>query len=215
MHVHTSDQEPFALGFGGYTCNWGVHMCCLYDSDAEREDLICQYLHQGDVEGDLVRFMHANSARERFVSEYARRYPAEADHPGASDAFLLMPIRDRYCPQGRFDPLASIEAGRKARDRARAEGRHLRSIAEMDWVLEGVPGSELLLPYEAHANGLFRQAPMVITCLYDLRRFSGATIMGVLRTHRFAIMHGIIVENPYFDPQRVLEEHGVRWPALA
>lgn len=202
------------MGFGEYTCNWGVHMCGVYDSDAERDDLICNYLHQGDVEGDLVRYMHADAARERISSEYARRFPDEAGHPGASDDFLLMPIRERYCATGRFDPLASLEAVRRVRERARAEGRHLRSIAEMDWVLDGVPGSELLIPYEAHANSLFKQAPMVITCLYDLRRFSGATIMGVLRTHRFSIMRGVIVENPYYDPLRVLEEYGVRWPAL-
>jgi hypothetical protein len=214
MHVHTSDQEPFALGFGQYTCNWGVHMCGLYESDAERDDLICSYLHQGDVDGDLVRYMHAEPMRDRFAGEYARRYPGEAGHPGASDAFVVTPIRDRYCAGGRFDPLASLEIVRRARERARAEGRHLRSIAEMDWVLEGLPGSELLIPYEAHANSLFDRAPMIITCLYDLRRFSGATIMGVLRAHRFSIMRGLIVENPFYDPQRILDEYGLGWPAL-
>jgi len=157
--------------------------------------------------------MHADSARERFIEEYARRYPTEAAHPGASAAFVLMPLRERYCPQGRLDPLASLELVRKAREGARAEGRHLRSIAEMDWVLLGLPGSEFLIPYEAQANSLFKQAPMIIACLYDLRRFSGATIMGVLRTHRFSLVRGMIVENPYYDPQRVLDECGLGWPA--
>jgi hypothetical protein len=214
VHVHTSEQEPLALGFGGYTCNWGVHLCGLYESDAEREDLICSYLHEGDVEGDLVRFMHADAARAPFLEAYARRYPAEAAHPGASSAFTLTPLSERYCPDARFDPLASLRLVRQVRENARAAGRHLRSIAEMDWALSGVPGTELLVPYEAHANSLFKQAPMIITCLYDLRRFSGATVMGVLRTHRFSISRGIIVENPYYDPQRVLEEYGVDWPAL-
>ncbi|MFZ1983474.1 MAG: MEDS domain-containing protein [Desulfatitalea sp.] len=26
MHIQTSNQARLALGFGGYTCNWGVHV---------------------------------------------------------------------------------------------------------------------------------------------------------------------------------------------
>jgi hypothetical protein len=86
----------------------------------------------------------------------------------------------------------------------------------MDWAAGDVPGCELLLPYEARINGLFELAPrMVIICIYDLRKFSGSMIMGVLRTHPFSIIRGIIVENPYYDPQKILDEHGVSWPPLS
>ena len=83
----------------------------------------------------------------------------------------------------------------------------------MDWAATDVPGKELLLPYEARLNALFDDTPILITCIYDLRKFPGSTIMGVLRTHRFAISKGMIVENPYYDPKPFLEK--VDWPPLA
>jgi hypothetical protein len=77
----------------------------------------------------------------------------------------------------------------------------------MDWVLKGLPGTNLLAPYEARANALFKNGkPLAVICLYDLRKHSGATILNVLRTHRFSITKGLIVENPTYDPEQVLAE---------
>jgi hypothetical protein len=214
MHVHTSDLEELNLGFGGYTCNWGVHMCGLYESDAERDDLVYGFLHQGDVDGDLVRFYHADPTPDRFLREYARRFPAEADHPRDPQRFTLLSAEQRCYPTGRFEPLAQDPKLRALREAARTGGRRIRGVGEMDWVTKDVPGTELLLPYEARLNRLLEGVPVVFTCIYDLRRHSGATIMGVLRTHRFAISRGMIVENPYFDPDRIVAEQAPHWPPL-
>jgi len=40
MHFQTSDQEKLELGFGGYTCNWGLHICGLYETEKERDEII-------------------------------------------------------------------------------------------------------------------------------------------------------------------------------
>jgi hypothetical protein len=214
MHVHTSDQERLSMGFGGYTCNWGVHMCALYDSDAERDEFVYGFLHQGDVDGDLVRLYHDAPTADGFKREYARRYPAEASHPEDGSRFTLVTSEQRCFPNGRFDPLAQDPKLRALRDTAIGENRRIRGIGEMEWAARGVPGVEYLLPYEARLNKLFDGAPILIACTYDLRKHPGSTIMGVLRTHRFTIMRGMIVENPYYDPQRILSEHGLGWPPL-
>jgi hypothetical protein len=216
MHVHTSDRERLSLGFGGYTCNWGVHMCGLYETDAERDDLVYNFLHEGDLNEDVVRYYHSAPTSDGFLREYARRFPGEAEHPNSGDRFTVISAEQRNYPNGRFDPLSQDPKLKAVRDRAVTEGCRIRGVGEMNWAAEGVPGCELLLPYEARINGLFEKAPpMVIICIYDVRRFNGSIIMGVLRTHRFAIIGGIIVENPYYDPQKVLDEHGVSWPPLS
>lgn len=215
MHVQTSDQAPMALGFGGHSCNLGVHLCCLYESDAERDDFIYAFLHRGDVDGDRVRYYHSADTADDFRAEYARRYPGEADHLDDPDRFTLMSSKQRCYPGGRFEPLEQDPKLKALRAAAVGDGRPVRGVGEMDWVLAGVPGSELLLPYEARLNALFVGAPIVMTCIYDLRKHSGSTIMGVLRTHRFAYVRGLFVENPYYDPDRVLAESGLGWPALA
>jgi hypothetical protein len=214
MHVQTSTLAKLSMGFGGYTCNWGVHMCGLYETDAEYEDLVYRFLHQGDLDGDRVRFFHREATPDRFVREYARRFPDEADHPLDHDRFTLLSSRQRCFPDGRFEPLAQDPKLRALRESAAAGPGPIRGAADMDWVLEGIPGSELLLPYEARLNPILDGVPAVMTCIYDLRKFPGSTIMGVLRTHRFAITRGMIVENPYYDPAKVLREHGVEWPPI-
>lgn len=78
-----------------------------------------------------------------------------------------------------------------------------------------MPGRELLIPYEARIDGLFVNAPMAGTCLYDLRRFPGATITGVLQTHRFTVSRGVLLENPTYDPTGWLAEHAPDFPPLA
>lgn len=215
MHVHTSNLKSLSLGFGGYTCNWGVHMCGLYETDAERDELIYDFLHQGDVDGNLVRYYHDEPTSEGFVKEYARRFPTEASHPTDPNRFTLMSAEQRCFPNGRFEPLAQDAKLKAMRNRAVAEGRPIRGIGEMGWVLRDIPGREWLLPYEARLNGLFIGAPMLMTCIYNLRRHPGSTIMGVLRTHRFTINNGVIVENPYYDADRFLAEHAPAWPKLA
>jgi hypothetical protein len=44
MYIKTSNQEPFRIGFGDYTCNWGLHICGLYESDKERDRIIFGFL---------------------------------------------------------------------------------------------------------------------------------------------------------------------------
>jgi hypothetical protein len=191
-------------------------MCCLYDSDAERDDFLYGFLHQGDVDGDLVRYYHAAPTPDAFRREYTRRFPAEAAHPSDPARFTLMSSEQRCFPTGRFEPLGQDAKLRAMRRTAEEQHHHIRGVGEMDWVLADVPGRELLLPYEARLNGLFQDSPLFMTCVYDLRKHSGETILGVLRTHRFTITRGMIVENPYYDPQRVLAEFRVAsWPPLA
>jgi hypothetical protein len=215
MHIQTStNPDRLSLGFGGYTCNWGVHMCGLYETDAERDDLVYSFLHQGDVDGDLVRFYHADATPDRFRREYGRRFPAEAAHVDDPDRFTLVTAEQRCYPTGRFEPLGQDPKLKALRELGLKSGRHIRGVGEMDWALLDVPGRELLLPYEARLNSFLDGSPILITCIYDLRRFPGSTIMGVLRTHRFCVTRGMIVENPYFDPGRILAEQAPDWPPL-
>lgn len=212
MHVETSDQGRLALGFGGYTLNWGVHLCGLYESDEEHDQLVHDVLHQGDLDGDLLRFVHTAPTADHFRAEYARRFPREAGHLDQGNRFLFLSARERNCPRGRFVPREALVHVSGMRERALREGLRVRTVAEMDWVLEGVPGTDLLVPYEAAADRFISGAPMVTICLYDLRRHSGATVLDVLRTHRFTLTRGVIVENPYYDPASILSRMPPGWP---
>lgn len=54
MYFHTSEQEKLELGFGNHSCNWGIHICCLYETEKERDEVIFNYLSLGIKKGILI-----------------------------------------------------------------------------------------------------------------------------------------------------------------
>ena len=55
-YIKTSSQEELALGFGDYTCNWGVHFCGLYETEEERDEILFGFLSRGQRDGaDVFR----------------------------------------------------------------------------------------------------------------------------------------------------------------
>jgi hypothetical protein len=215
MHIPTSDQPVCTIGFGEYTCNWGAHFCGLYETDAERDDMLYAFLHQGDLGGDLQIYSHLEDSDERVRREYARRYPDCASYLDDSERFKLPASRSTYHPEGTFHPRTVVAGWVKLFEQVAAQRRHVRAVADTEWALRDVAGRELLIAYEARLNDVIPRFPVAATCYYDLRKFPGKTIMGVLRTHRFTVSRCMIVENPYYDPARWLAENAPDFPPLA
>jgi hypothetical protein len=202
MHIHTSDQEPLALGFGGYCCNWGVHLCGFYETEAERDEIIYGFMHQGDCDGDFQLYCPVEQNRERFRRTFRDRFPEAAENLDDPRRFRIHSAREMYYPDGAFSPWAMDEALESLYQESRREGpRNVRAAAEMAWALEAVPGAEYLMAYESRLNYFIPGKPWISICLYNLNRFSGAQIMQALQTHPYTISGGIITENPFFqDP---------------
>jgi len=209
MHFQTSDQERLNLGFGGYTCNWGLHMCGLYETDGERDEIVFGYLHEGDLQKNLQLYCPVERTRESFIEEYGCRYPACRDHVNDRKLFAINSAKDLYYPDGVFSSISMDTGLNHFYHESQKEGRrHIRATAEMAWALEAIPGVERLMTYESRLNYFIPGKPWISICLYNITRFSGSTIMNVLRTHPYTISGGIIMQNPYYqEPDEWLREH--------
>ena len=93
MHIQTSEQERLELGFGDYTCNWGVHICGLYETKAERDEIIFGFLRQGDIVGDLQLYVPVERTREDFADQYAMLCDGCKDHVHNEDRFRLFSVK--------------------------------------------------------------------------------------------------------------------------
>ena len=209
MHIATSTQAMLELGFGGYTCNWGVHICGLYATDAERDEIIMGFLHHGAIVKDLQFYCPTERSEADFKQKYAQRYPNDRHHLDNSHLFELYSARNLYYPEGTFSPWAMDEGLNAFYQRSQRHGpRNIRATAEMVWALEAIPGVEHLMAYESRLNYFIPDKPWISICLYNLTKFSGVTIMDVLRTHPYTISGGVITENPYYqDPAIWLKEN--------
>jgi hypothetical protein len=209
MHFQTSDQEKLELGFGGYTCNWGLHICGLYETEAERDEIIMGFLHEGDVNNDLQIYFPSERTEENFNVEYGKRYPSCKDHVHNPDLFSVNNYRKFYFPDGKFSPLRMLAGHEEYFAESQKNGkRNIRATAEMVWALQAIPGVEHLMAYESRLNYFFPGKPWISICLYNITKFSGSMIVNVLRTHPYTISGGVITQNPYFmDPDEWLRKY--------
>lgn len=206
MHISTSTQEAMDLGFGQYTCNWGSHICGLYETEHERDEIILGFLHKGDCDGDFQLYCPVERTREDFINTYADKYSECASHVHNPAIFNLFNAKELYYPDGVFSPHKMDEGLTNFYRASQANGkRNIRATAEMIWALEAIPGIEHLMAYESRLNYFIPGKPWISICLYNLTRFSGAMIMKVLQTHPFTISGGVITQNPYYqDPDEWL-----------
>lgn len=209
MHIKTSDQKVIQLGVGSYSCNWGTHICGLYESPEERDEIVFGFLRQGYLDGDLQLYCPVERSPQAFYDEFSVFCPECAAQLHDPAHFNLLPARDLYYPDGVFDPRHMDIALNEYFVSSQAAGpRNVRATAEMVWALQAIPGIEYLMAYEARLNYFIPGKPWISICMYNVSRFSGDTIMNVLRTHPFTLNGGVITQNPYYvHPDKWLAEH--------
>lgn len=199
MHIKTSNQPPLSLGFGNYSCNWGTHLCGLYETEEERDEILFGFLHEGDIQGDFQLYCPSERSPENFRQTYGECFPDCKDHPLQQTRFQISSPKEIYYPQGCFSPWIMDRTLDDFFVKSQKAGpRNIRAAAEMAWALGAIPGKEHLMAYESRLNYFIPGKPLVSICLYNMNKFSGAVIMQVLQTHPFSISKGGITENPYY-----------------
>ncbi len=209
MHIKTSNQPKLKLGIGDYTCNWGVHICGLYETEKERDEIIVGFLGEGDLNGDLQMYCPVEQTTETFKEKYYKAFPQCACHIDMPEHFNISSAKELYYPNGIFSP---IEMDKGLNDffveSQKNRKRNVRATAEMVWALKAIPGIEHLMAYEARLNYFIPGKPWISICMYNVNKFSGSTIMNVLQTHPYCISGGIITQNPYYiNPDKWLAEN--------
>ncbi|MBF0453986.1 MAG: MEDS domain-containing protein [Magnetococcales bacterium] len=210
MHLQTSSQPVVDLGFHNCSCNWGTHLCGLYESEKERDDIILGFLGRGDQANDLGLYCPTERTLASFSELFKSRYPESENHLDDPDRFRFLDARTLYYPNGSFSPPEMISGlDRFFADTQKEGPRNIRGVVDMIWSQESkTPGVEHLMAYEAKLNRFIPGKPWVSLCLYDVNKFSGSVIMSVLQTHPYTISGGVVTENPFYqEPDRWLENN--------
>ena len=209
MHIKTSEMEKLMLGIGQYSCNWGTHICGLYETEKERDEIISGYICRGYADRDRQIYIHSEQTEDHFWDTFHALCPhcsAGRETPGLLD---VKEAGELYYPDGVFDPWLMDAAINEYFDYTQAEGPcNLRAVAEMIWGLQKIKGVEHLFAYESRLNYFVRDKPIISLCLYNTSKISGEMLMNVLRTHPYSINGGVFMVNPYYvEPDIWLAEN--------
>lgn len=174
------------------------HVCLIYDDEAQRRKAVAEYMATGLRRGEQVRYF-ADLATAEEVRSWLLEVGVELPEAEQKGAFGVFKAADAYCPSGQFEPHKMIEGSVKRYEVAEKAGyKGVRSCGEMTWTLQGIPGSERFLEYETLLNTVTATFPHSGMCLYDSRRFDGATLFKVLQVHPYMIARGQVVRNPFY-----------------
>lgn len=178
----------------------GDHLCLIYHSAAEQTAALIPFVKAGLAAGERCLFVgHSTSARrlERALAGVGVDVGAECDR----GSLLLLTRREDWLPHGRFDPGAMMDILRQAEQQALDDGfSGLRATWNMGWILEGTPGADRLVEYEAHLNRFLAGSRTSALCRYSRESSPAGLIQDALHTHPLAVLGDQICPNTYYEP---------------
>jgi len=178
----------------------GDHLCCIYETEEEHRSLVTPFLRHGLEQGQKAIYIVDTRTAET-VKGYLVGDGFKVDPCIEKGQLEIIAAKDAYMKKGVFDPDGMIELLRNETEIALSEGYEaLRVTGEMTWALQGLPGSERLIEYEAKLNEFFPGSKCLALCQYDKRHFDSGLLLDVLNTHPIAIVGTEIFDNFYYLP---------------
>ena len=190
--------DHIPMGFTDETFPAGTHMCLIYNDEKERLNVIEKFIGAGIQVGEKVCYFTDQMLPEYFKNWLAKQ-GIQGEENESRQQLSIYSSNDAYCPAGIFVPEDMLNKLKTVYLQSREEGfPNVRVSGEMEWAVKGVPGSDRLLEYEAKINNIVAEYPVTAICQYNANQFGGATILNILKVHPLMIVHGQIIQNPYY-----------------
>lgn len=189
------------------------HVAALVRSQDEEYEVLRTYIQEGIQAGEKAIHICDPHERHSHLQHLERMGIPTADCTRTGQLEVLG-WNDAYLKNDRFDGDTMMALIEEAIKTSHAEGfPRVRLVGHMEWATEDWPGVERLIEYESLVNHLLNRLKQPAVCVYDTSRFDGTTIMDVLRTHPFAIVDGVLRENPYYlRPEKARGTQAPRFP---
>ncbi len=185
------------LGLTGDLIPIGNHVAVISNSDEEIYDISALFFKHGLKDKEKVIFFPDTMSPEEFEDEMKSRGIDLSD----KDSFQVTSAEEVYCPEGKFEMDNMMTALKNSMEESLQEGfSSIRGGAEMTWALKKLDNSHQLFKYEAKLTNTLRNMPFLGVCMYNTTKFTGETIMDVLKTHPLIVTGGKIIKNPYYIP---------------
>lgn len=176
------------------------HVCAFFGSRDDEDRVLAPFYRETLEWGE--KLLHV--VDEALVADHEQRLERQGVPACAcarTGQFQIYTWADTYLKDGVFDQQQMLTAVQGVIDGARQAGYpRTRIMGNMNWALDGPPGSEQLIEYEVRVNEVLAREKQPAVCVYDLNRLSGAMMMDILRAHPLTLVNGVVHRNIFFTP---------------
>jgi transcriptional repressor of dcmA and dcmR len=165
------------LAVGGVSIPLRGHFSPLYSTDEGALRLTVPFLADGLRAGETTFLVAAGAILERYLASLATESGVDIDQAAKSGLFVIL----RWDRARAQDAIAGWE---KLFDKALAtRPGMLRVAGDMASEREMFASEAEMMAYEEGYDRMARRYPLVTLCAYDARKFSGETILRMLKAH--------------------------------
>jgi hypothetical protein len=184
----------------------GDHVCTLFSSPEEQLSAAIEYIKGGLARGERCLYVCGEHSIRDFRLAL-RKAGIDVSAEEKRGALVTVTKESAHLKGGSFDPDKMISLLHAAvKDALDAGFTGLCAAGDMSWVLDGAPGSERLVEYEARLNDFYQSNRALGLCQYNRNALPAAILDHCMATHAYVRIEGpILLENPFYEvPQEAM-----------
>jgi hypothetical protein len=201
------DADERSLQLDRSTLGQHRHVCAFFHSTDEQHRVLRSFIKDGFDQGEKSFHLVDPELREEHLTRLAQA-GIDVQEAMANGQLEVRPWEDGPVRDGRFDQDVWLTSLEDVLQSGTAAGyARTRFLAQMEWALVDLPGTEDLIEFETRVNLMVPKYDDTVVCTYDLTKFGASVVINALRTHPLVIIGGLLQENPFFVPpdQMLLE----------
>jgi len=188
----------------------GHHVCGVFERDAERHEVLIEFVEAGLRGGERV-WVFSDARPGEDVAAILADAGVDVAGATASRALALVAAEDSYLRELPFDPERMVAALHVAVDEALADGHTgFRVTGDMGWAARDVLGADRLEEYERAVEDVFASRPAAALCQYDSREFPHERVTGLCGRHPHVAQRPAVSENELLRVHRLAEPGWLR-----
>jgi anti-anti-sigma regulatory factor len=177
------------------TARHGDHLGCAFDSPAQQQELVIDFVRAGLEQDDRVWYF-ADSNEPQYVLDLLKSAGMDIDRALDRGQLAVFTGRESYLEELPFSPERMLSAVHEAVDEALAAGYNgVHFLSEMEWATRDVPGVERLEEWEQLIADFYATRPAAGLCQFGRTHFEHARLKRLIELHPREAQLPLVSEN--------------------
>jgi anti-anti-sigma regulatory factor len=193
----------------------GDHLGCAFDSPAQQEELVIDFVRAGLEQNDRVWYF-TDTNEPQYVLDTLRGAGIAVDQALDRQQLAVFTAQGSYLEELPFSPQRMLSSVHAAVDDALVAGYNgVHFLGEMDWATRVVPGAERLEEWEELIADFYATRPATGLCQFGRRHFERSRLKRLIDLHPKEAQLPLVSKNGLLRVTEAQDrDDGVPWLRL-